>query len=147
MTVRLTAPPRRPDVPLFDRVRLRSRARKVLEALDHGRSEVSVALVCDEDMAALNEAWRGRPRPTDVLSFSLVEGEHPEHRDRLLGDVVIGLEAAARQARERRRSLDDELVRLLIHGVLHLLGHDHERPSDARRMQTEERRLWRAARA
>jgi len=61
--------------------------------------------------------------------------------------VVIDVEQAARQARRARRALDDELAKLMIHGVLHLLGHDHEEDAEARRMRAEERRLWRAVRA
>jgi probable rRNA maturation factor len=62
-----------------------------------------------------------------------------------LGDVVIAVGVAARQAREIGHPLNDELLRLLIHGVLHLLGYDHEAPRDARRMRAKERALWRAA--
>ena len=79
-----------------------------------------------------------------MLSFSLLEGAHSERRGALLGDVVIDVEQAARQARRARRTLDDELAKLMIHGVLHLLGHDHEEAAEARRMRAEERRLWRA---
>jgi probable rRNA maturation factor len=114
----------------------------VLRALHHARSELSVALVDDEQMRGLNASYRGKDRPTDVLSFSMLEGEGAEHRGRLLGDVVIGIETAARQARQRRRALDDEVARLLIHGTLHLVGHDHVHDDEARVMQAEERRLW-----
>jgi len=82
-----------------------------------------------------------------VLSFSLLEGAHSEYRGALLGDVVIDVEQAARQARRVRRPLDDELAKLVIHGVLHLLGHDHEGAAEARRMRAEERRLWQLVRA
>jgi len=143
MTVRLVGPPRRRDAPRFDRALLRARARDVLRALGQGDSELSVSLVDDDAMARLNGEWRGRERPTDVLSFSLLEGAHARHRGGLLGDVVIGLWVAARQARAGGRSLDEELCRLLIHGVLHLLGHDHEVAAEARRMRAEERRLRR----
>jgi probable rRNA maturation factor len=143
MSVRLKASRRR-DLPAVDRRLLRSRARRLLGELDHARSELSVALVDDAEMARLNEAWRGIPRPTDVLSFSLLEGEDAERRGALLGDVVIGIETAARQARRARRTLDDEVTRLLIHGTLHLLGYDHERAAEAREMHAEERRLWRS---
>jgi len=146
MTVRLSAPPPRSGLPAVDRRLLRSRASRVLRALGHARSELSVVLADDARMRELNAGYRGRDRPTDVLSFSLLEGEGAEHRGRLLGDVVIGLETAARQARQRRRGLDAEVARLLIHGTLHLLGHDHERDDEARRMQAEERRVWRALR-
>ena len=78
----------------------------------------------------------------NAVDFSLAEGEGARHRGALLGDVVLSVETAARQARARRRSLDEELARLLIHGTLHLLGHDHRRPGEARIMRAEERRLW-----
>ncbi len=146
MTVRLAAPARRRDLPAVDRRLLRSRARRLLAALSQARSELSIVLVDDEEMARLNQTWRGIPRPTDVLSFSLLEGEHAAQRGALLGDVVIGLQTAERQARRARRSLDEELARLLIHGTLHLLGYDHERPAEARDMRAEERRLWRTLR-
>ncbi len=61
--------------------------------------------------------------------------------------MVIGIETAARQARERHRGLDEQVARLLIHGVLHLLGHDHEQAGDAQVMRAEERRIWRVLRA
>ena len=127
----------------MDRRLLRRRAGAVLRALGRQDAEVSVTLVDDADIAALNEAWRGKQGPTDVLSFSLLEGPHADRRGALLGEVVIGVDVAARQARRGRRSLDDEAARLLIHGVLHLLGHDHVRAAETRRMQAEERRLRR----
>ena len=143
MRVSIAGPSRRDGLPVVDRRLLRSRARLVLRALGEARAELSVALLDDAEIARLNAAWRGRDGPTDVLSFSLLEGEGAEHRRGLLGDVAIGIETAARQARARRRSLDDEVARLLVHGTLHLLGHDHERAAEARAMRAEERRLWR----
>jgi probable rRNA maturation factor len=126
---------------------LRSRAARVLQALSRTRSELSVALVDDATIADLNSRYRGVSRPTDVLSFSLVEGEEKDLGGNLLGDVVISVETAARQARRAHRGLDAEVARLLIHGTLHLLGHDHETDDAARAMRAEERRLWRAIRA
>jgi probable rRNA maturation factor len=144
VSVRVLGARRRRGLPAFDRRLLRRRALRVLEALGREDAELSVMLADDEEIAELNRRWRGRPVPTDVLSFSLLEGADSEHRGALLGDVVLGLCVAERQAAERDAPLDDELARLLIHGVLHLLGHDHERPEQARRMRAEERRLWRA---
>jgi probable rRNA maturation factor len=144
MTARVAGDAGRPRI---DVALLRRRAARVLGALGHARSELSVLLADDAEIAELNGRWRGLRRPTDVLSFSLVEGAGSAHRGRLLGDVVIGVGEAARQARRAHRALDDVAARLLIHGVLHLLGHDHERDEDARRMRAEERRVWRAARA
>jgi rRNA maturation RNase YbeY len=145
MSVRASGPPR--GGPELDRALLGRRARRLLGALDRPGAELSLALVDDAAMAELNQRYRGRRGPTDVLSFSLLEGPHRRHRGALLGDVVISVDTAARQARRARRTLDDELLRLLIHGVLHLLGHDHEESAEARAMRAEERRLWRALRA
>ena len=144
MTVRITRPASVSGLP--DPKRLRSRAVRLLQALGRARSELSIALVDDDEIAALNGAHRGKHRKTDVLSFSLLEGEHSGHRGAMLGDVVIGFETAARQARVAHRSFDDEVFRLLIHGTLHLLGWDHENDEDERAMRAEERRLWRISR-
>jgi len=141
VTVRLAGPPDDPALPRVDVDLLRARARRVLAALGHGRSELSLTLTDDRGIAALNEAFRGKRGPTDVLSFSLLEGDHAEHRGALLGDVVIGVPQAARQARAAHRGLDRELAVLAIHGILHLLGHDHEEEAEARAMRAEERRL------
>ena len=147
MSVRVTGLPSGAAAARLDMALFRSRARRALRELSRARSELSLALVDDAEMAALNASYRGREGPTDVLSFSLVEGPHALHRGGLLGDVVIGIEVAARQARSRHRSLDEETARLMVHGLLHLVGHDHERAEDARLMRAEERRLWRALRA
>jgi rRNA maturation RNase YbeY len=90
-----------------------------------GPGEVSVLLCHDGEIAELNRRFLGKDRPTDVLSF-------PDHaRDPgktvHIGDIAICLDAARRQARGAHRSLDEEVKRLLIHGLLHLLGYDHER--------------------
>ena len=146
MSVRLSAPAPSERPCQLDMSLLVSRTRRLLRELGHTRSELSLSLVADDDIKALNRVWRGRSRPTDVLSFSLLEGEHARHRAGLLGDVVIGLEVARKQAARRHRSLDEEVSRLMIHGVLHLLGYDHEKSQEARLMRSEERRLWAAIR-
>ena len=143
MSVRLAAPAARTGLPRIDRALLRRRARRILTALDRERAELSILLADDAAISALNQHYRGRCRPTDVLAFSLLEGAHAERRGALLGDVVIGIQTAARQARARRRTLDDEVARLLVHGVLHLVGYDHVRSAEARIMRAQERRVWR----
>ena len=130
--------------PKLDRALLARRARRLLREIGRPDAELSLALVDDRAIALLNERDRGRRGPTDVLSYSLLEGPHAERRGRLLGDVVISVDTASRQARARRRAMDDEVLRLLIHGVLHLLGHDHVEPEEARAMRAQERRLRRA---
>ena len=119
--------------------RLARSARRLLQGLRRGDAELSIVLVSDREMRALNRRWRGHDRPTDVLSFPQDAG-----RGALLGDVVISVDTARRQAAEQRTTLGREAERLLIHGLLHLLGYDHERsPADARRMQRRERVLAR----
>ena len=140
MTVRLSG---RRGLPRLDRRRLRSRAQRILRSLDLPEAELSVTLVDDADMAELNEQYRDKTGPTDVLSFSLVEGAFSERRGGLLGDVIVSLDTAQKQARRGRRSLDDEVLRLLIHGTLHLVGYDHEVSEEARVMRAEERRVLR----
>jgi len=146
MAVRLVGPPEGVRGSRLDAHLLKSRAVSLLRALGLARAELSIALVDDAEMKELNREWRGLARPTDVLSFSLMEGEHQGHRGALLGDVVISVETAAAQAAARRRGLDEEAARLLIHGMLHLVGHDHEVEAEARLMRAEQRRLWRAIR-
>jgi rRNA maturation RNase YbeY len=104
-------------------------------------AELSVVLVDDREMQALNATYRKKNRPTDVLAFSMREGE-PAPRTNLLGDVVISVDTAARQAAERGVSVAAEIRTLLAHGILHLLGYDHERsPAEARRMFALQRKL------
>jgi probable rRNA maturation factor len=140
MTVTLTGPPE--GEPAVDTVVLRRRAQALLEAIGQADAELSLVLVDDAEGASLNEGFRGHKGPTDVLSFSLLEGDHAEHRGSLLGDVVIAVSVAQRQAAEIGHPLADELLRLTIHGVLHLLGHDHEEEEEARVMEARERELW-----
>jgi len=92
-------------------------------------------------MRGLNAAYRGKDKPTDVLSFELDERPDPSGPP-LLGDVVISVDTAARQAAARGVPLDAEVRLLLVHGILHLLGYDHERSaSEARRMFALQRAL------
>jgi probable rRNA maturation factor len=147
VTVRLTVPPRSRRLPRIDPRLLRSRAARALREVGQANSELSIAIVLDDEIAALNFEHRGKRSATDVLSFSLLEGEHSDQRGELLGDVVIGIETAARQARVAHRGLDAEVARLLIHGILHLIGWDHEESAEAKLMRAEERRLWRAIRS
>ena len=93
-------------------------------------------------MRTLNRRYRRKDRTTDVLSFPFREGPYPDVSGLALGDIVISLPAAERQAREAGDPLQRELDRLLVHGLLHLLGYDHEQGEvKARKMQTRERQL------
>lgn len=104
--------------------------------------QLSVLFTNDREMTRLNSEYRNKHKTTDVLSFPLGEKEEGYV---VLGDIVISLPQALRQAREHRSTPRDELTRLLIHGYLHLLGYDHEiSESEARRMERKEREIFRA---
>lgn len=109
-------------------------------------SELSILLTGNREIARLNFRYRGKKGPTDVLSFALLEGQGRKVAPEILGDVVISLEKAIEQAAEEGREVAEEITRLLIHGVLHLLGYDHEHVSkaEALRMKRKENALWRA---
>ena len=128
------------NVPVRD---FKDKARRILRLLGLENCELSVALVGDQEIRLLNNRYRSLDEPTDVLSFPV--DEPLLSGSRVIGDVIISVEKAARQARQRRRSFADELEVLLIHGILHNLGYDHERsPEDEREMRAMERRLRRA---
>jgi probable rRNA maturation factor len=116
-------------------------AKRLMAAVGEHDSALSLSLVGDEAIRALNREYRGRDTPTDVLSFPLDDSRDPAVPERLLGDVVISVETARRQAAGYDAPLQRELYRLLIHGVLHLKGHDHVERSERRVMEREERRL------
>ena len=106
-------------------------------------SELSVLFTDDTAIRELNHTYRGKDRPTDVLSFSQLEDESTLFSGESLGDIVISLERAREQASDYDNDFDQEISRLLIHGLLHLFGYDHENVSEAEiiRMQQEEDRL------
>ncbi|HEV2171012.1 MAG TPA: rRNA maturation RNase YbeY [Candidatus Binatus sp.] len=130
---------------------LRADADRLMRAMRLADCELSLTLTSDRAIRRLNCDYRGIDAPTDVLSFSQIEHAGAAPPDPLnvknrpglpLGDVVISIDTALRQAREYRVSSASRLRSLLIHGLLHLLGYDHERsPADARRMFARERAL------
>lgn len=120
---------------------LEALARQYLDRLELRDCELSLSLVGDRAIRRLNRTWRKKDKATDVLSFPSGDAPPGTPGPRLLGDVVISLDTARRQAKEYERSLDVEMARYLAHGILHLLGHDHEKPTEARRMASLEERL------
>jgi probable rRNA maturation factor len=118
---------------------------------------LSVLLTDDETVRALNHEYRGYDEPTDVLSFGLTERMKPATDDapaaepfplppelvEQIGEVVISYPTAARQAAEHGHHTNDELALLLVHGILHLLGHDHDQPEETRLMREREAALLR----
>jgi probable rRNA maturation factor len=103
----------------------------------HPDAEVSVRLCDDDEIRALNLAWRNSDRATNVLSFPAPAGKGGP----LLGDIVIAFEYVSEEARAAGRPLRDHLAHMLVHGMLHLLGFDHEGEDDADEMEALERRI------
>ena len=123
---------------------VRARLEKVLAAASLEDAELSILFVGDRAMRTLNRTYRGKDRTTDVLSFAFREGAFGSLHAHMLGDIVISLPAAVRQARAAGEPLLREVDRLLIHGLLHLLGYDHERgAAQERLMRAAERKLLR----
>jgi probable rRNA maturation factor len=111
-----------------------------------GKNVVLVQLISDAKMKKLNGDYRGKPTPTDVLSFAYAETSVPTFSHEPVGEVFISYQTAARQAKEIRQPLETELCVLTIHGTLHAMGYDHERSAaEAKRMQVAEARILRAA--
>lgn len=131
--------------PKVDRRSLARDARALLGLLDLPRTELSILLCDDDTIRPLNLEWRDKDAATDVLSFPQEEPDAPGRfalPPMVLGDIVISTETAARQATEHGHDLPTEVRVLLAHGLLHLVGHDHEDdPEGAAAMMAEERRL------
>ncbi len=119
---------------------VKARAQKVMDALRVADCELSLVLCDDAFIRALNRDYRGTDRPTDVLSFPLGDSHVPELPG-MLGDVIVSTETAARQAAARGHSLRREVTTLLIHGILHLLGHTHDTDADEAEMERASRKL------
>jgi len=122
------------EVCKVDLKKLKDHAERFMRALGRQDDELSILLVDDANIQNLNRQHRNLDSVTDVLSFPQTEGD--EFISHMLGDVVISVETAERQSAEHQFSLEQELVLLLIHGLLHLLGYDHERsPEDEKVMK------------
>ncbi len=108
-------------------------------------SEISLLFCRDEEIQELNKTYRRKNKPTDVLSFSHIEGPRLEPWEQSLGELVISVDTLRAQAKEFHVSVQTELVRLIVHGVHHLLGYDHEKVSaaTAARMRRSEARFRR----
>lgn len=120
-------------------------ARLVTGALEgakaKGVEEVGVVFVADKEMIALNKAYRGKDKTTDVLSFGNDGAWAGEGGAGLLGDIVISMPQIRRQAAEAKKPVRDELAMMLVHGVLHLLGYDHETLKDEKVMFPLQKRI------
>lgn len=119
-----------------------ARARKAvavtLKAEKQKNVSLTVVLTDDKEVKALNHQYRGKNKPTNVLSFP---GGEEEGGIRQLGDVVLAYDTLAKEARAQKKKFEDHFTHLLVHGVLHLLGHDHEADREAKRMERREIKL------
>ena len=140
MPVEIVGRHRAKDLPIR---KLKALALRILQLTGHENFELTVGLIGNAEMRRLNAKFRNKDYPTDVLSFPAQQ--NLPGAIHLLGDVIISFDKAQQQAKERSRSLQEEVVTLLIHGVVHLLGYDHERSEkDARIMGRLEKKIYRA---
>lgn len=120
--------------------RVREAATRMLDALRLSKRELSILLCDDETIAELNRAYRGIDRPTDVLAFAMDESLDeelpgaPQGGSALLGDIAISIDRAREQAPQAGKTIAQEVIFLLAHGLLHLLGFDHATDEEERRM-------------
>jgi probable rRNA maturation factor len=124
---------------------LERRAVAMLALLQLEKAELSVVLSGDAQIRELNKIYRGKDKSTDVLAFPMREGDfgrlHAALPSRLLGDVIVSVPTAKRQAAAAKRDALAEITMLVAHGLLHLLGWDHETPAKDRKMRAETDRL------
>ena len=124
-----------------DNNEIRKTVKNVLKNLGYPKAEISILLTDDRQIQEINKKYLNRDRATDVIAFSLREGPFSDINPFLLGDVVISLETACDQAQQNGVKLEEETKRLLIHGILHLVGYDHEVSNEqalAMRLKEEE---------
>jgi probable rRNA maturation factor len=100
---------------------------------------IGLLFTTDAEVREMNQQWRGQDKPTNVLSFPAAAMPIPDGEDVPLGDIVLARETVSREAAEQGKSLADHTTHLIVHGVLHLLGYDHERDDDATLMESKER--------
>jgi probable rRNA maturation factor len=119
-------------------------AQRILSALGCPEAELSISIVGDRSIRTLNRDYLGRDKATNVISFAMQEGEFGTLNPELLGDVVISADTAAREAEEAGESFLHRLNFLLLHGILHITGYDHERSGEieAARMEAREREIF-----
>jgi probable rRNA maturation factor len=123
------------------------RIKAIIRLLQLDKSDISFVLTDDKRIHQLNKLYRGKDKPTDVLAFAMHEGEFGGLAGAVLGDVIVSVPIARKQALSNRVPVLEEVTMLLAHGLLHLLGWDHETAAKDRRMRAETARLCAAATA
>ncbi|MDD5524434.1 MAG: rRNA maturation RNase YbeY, partial [Smithella sp.] len=110
----------------IDKRRIRSTVLRIMRILDCADKEISLSFVDDEKIKELNKEYLGKDKPTNVISFSLREGEYSDINPQIMGDIIISVETAQRDALWGNLTVSQEIDFLIIHGILHLLGYNHE---------------------
>jgi metalloprotein, YbeY/UPF0054 family len=130
----------------IDKRRIRSTILKILKILDCADKEISLYFVDDENIKQLNKQYLGKDKATNVISFSLREGEYGNINPHILGDIILSVETAQRDAIKGNFTVTQEIEFLIIHGILHLLGYNHENTTqkETNKMRRKEKELFNA---
>ncbi len=130
----------------ISRLFLRNEIRKILRHLDLKGCGLELTFCDDPFMSGQNQKYMGKKGTTDVLSFPQIEPQKNRkyYQGKFLGDILISLDQAKRQATEQRLSLRKEVLFLILHSILHLIGYDHSEKGERCKMQTLESRVWKA---
>jgi probable rRNA maturation factor len=130
----------------IDKRKIRGTVLKILKILDYADKEISVSFVDDKNIKQLNKQYLGKDKATNVLSFSLLEGEYGDINPQILGDIIVSVETAQRDALYGKLTIDQEIDFLIIHGILHLLGYNHENTTkkEINKMRKKEKDLFNA---
>jgi len=128
----------------IDRRKIRSKVTILLKLLDCNNKEISITFVDDPGIQIINKRYLSKDRPTNVISFSPQEGEFGDINPDILGDIVISADTASSDAQRGHLTFDEEILFLIIHGLLHLLGYDHVQTSKANglKMKRKENELF-----
>ena len=128
----------------IDKRRIRRQVNELLKLLDCANMEISITFVDDASIRQINKQYLAKDRPTNVISFPLQEGEFSDINPEMLGDIVISVDTAGRDAARGNLSFEEEILFLIIHGLLHLKGYNHENTSiaDAMKMKKKEKELF-----
>jgi len=126
----------------LSKTKLQKRAQAILNALGSPEGELSILVVDDSEIKTLNKDYLKRSGPTNVIAFPMKEGDFADINPQLLGDVVISMETAGREALQSGITAEERFAQLLVHGILHLFGFDHETSEqDARKMEKKSNEL------
>ena len=123
----------------IDKRKIRIQVNRLLKLINCATKEISITFVNDETIQSINKQYLSKDRPTNVISFSMQEGEFGHINPEMLGDVIISVDTALRDANMGHLSFDEEILFLIIHGLLHLTGYNHENTSKANALEMKQK--------